>query len=485
MISAAIALFVACVVTAVSTPVVRRMALRRGVVDCPGGRRIHQRVTPRLGGTAVYFGFFAALATLALADTSAIRHFTAQPGLILGLLAGGTLVATVGAVDDVRGVGPWRKLAAQAAAALLAYEFGYRIDVLMLPWVGSVSLGVFALPVTIAWFLGITNAINLIDGLDGLASGIALFACISNFAIAEMNDATTVVILSACLGGALLGFLRYNFNPASIFLGDSGSMFIGFVLAATSLAGATTKSSTAVAILAPMVALGVPIFDTMLAMIRRTISNQSIFIADRGHIHHRLLDMGLTHRRVVLMLYGMSVLLGVAALGIAFGRSWYIGGAVVVFGCVVFVLARLAGPFGRRQVPNPARLANLHLLEERVRVAVLEISVAADRNEISRCLARFNADGPHSVSARLIDDLPEDMNPEARFSAQTLVYSMSSQDRMYVLEVRMGPALEPNDVDVKALLGLVADACSDALARTPSPRVQSLLGIRERATGAG
>ncbi|MET0390548.1 MAG: MraY family glycosyltransferase [Polyangiales bacterium] len=323
------------------TPRVRAWALERGIVDKPGGRRVHAQPVPRLGGLSVIAGFLVPITLIALARTGIMHDFLAQPELLIGLVAGGSLVAIVGAIDDIRGLSPWTKLAAQAAAGGIAYAFGYRIDAVSVPFLGELSMGLASPFVTVLWFLAITNAINLIDGLDGLASGIALFASASNFGLAVLNSSPVVMLLSASLSGALLGFLRYNWNPATIFLGDAGSMFIGFVLAAMSIAGATTKSSTAIAIVAPIVALGVPITDTLLAMVRRTVARQSIFAADRGHIHHRLLDSGLTQRRVVLLLYVSSIVLAAAAIGVSFGRSWQSGAALVLAGAVVIALVRL------------------------------------------------------------------------------------------------------------------------------------------------
>jgi UDP-GlcNAc:undecaprenyl-phosphate GlcNAc-1-phosphate transferase len=340
MTSALASLVLAAIATTVATPLVRAFATRMGVVDSPGGRRVHQHITPRLGGVAVIIGFFTPLALFAMIGTGAMSGLLEKPNLVVGLVLGSAIVCLVGAVDDVRSLGPWAKLGAQGAAAVVAYVFGYRIEAINIPLFGDLQMGVLALPVTVFWFLAITNALNLIDGLDGLAAGIALFATASNFAIAYFNGSDVVVLLSAALAGSLLGFLRYNFSPATIFLGDSGSMFLGFALAATALAGSMTKSSTAIAILAPMIALGVPIMDTLLAMIRRTLAHQSIFTADRGHIHHKLLDLGLTTRRVVLTLYGLSIALALSAAAIAFGRSWHVGAALSLVGALLFGIVR-------------------------------------------------------------------------------------------------------------------------------------------------
>lgn len=364
--------FVALAITFSVTPVVRDWASARGVVDSPGGRRVHKLATPRLGGMAIMLGFFIPLVAMLGWDTSMAKALLGAPQNVLGLFIGALIVGVVGAVDDVRSVGPWPKLVAQAVAAGVAFAFGYRIDAIDLPGLGTIDLGVFALPLTIAWFLGVINALNLIDGLDGLAAGIAFFAATANGIIAHFNGAPIVVLFSAALAGSLLGFLRHNFSPATIFMGDSGSMFLGFVLAATSLVGATIKSSTTVAILAPLVALGVPVFDTMLAMMRRTLARQSMFAADRGHIHHTLLDMGLTHRRAVLLLYGSTVMLCGAAIAIAFGRSWHVGSAIVV---VFFVLALLARTVRRGRLMSLSQPRG----EQETRLSPVNAGASSDR----------------------------------------------------------------------------------------------------------
>jgi UDP-GlcNAc:undecaprenyl-phosphate GlcNAc-1-phosphate transferase len=348
-------LLISLVITLVATPVVRDWAIARGVVDAPGGRRIHTMVTPRLGGVAIMLGFGLPIAAMLAWDSGMAKLVLAAPQDVKGLFLGALIVGGVGAIDDVRSVGAWPKLGAQAAAACVAYAFGYRIDAVSLPMIGVVNFGIASLPITIIWFLGVINALNLIDGLDGLAGGIAFFAATANGVIAHNSGAPIAALLSAALAGSLLGFLRYNFNPATIFMGDSGSMFIGFVLAATSLVGTSIKSATTVAILAPLVAIGVPVFDTALAIIRRTLAKQSMFAPDRGHMHHSLLDLGLSQRRAVLLLHASTATLCGAAIAISFGRSWQVGCALVVVFVVLTLLARTVRK-GRlaASIPPPA-----------------------------------------------------------------------------------------------------------------------------------
>ena len=334
---------------------------------------MHARQIPRLGGIAVVVAFYAPLALFTIAGGRLGATFVADPMLILGLAVGGVAVATLGVVDDVRGVRAVHKLWMQVAAAAVAYAVGFRIDAVTLPLIGKLEMGVFAAPVTVLWIVAITNAVNLIDGLDGLAGGIAFLACVSNFVVGYLHGSPVVVFLSAALGGAVLGFLMYNFNPASIFMGDSGSMFLGYALATTSLLGSSVKSSTTVAILVPVVALGLPIMDTLLSMVRRFLERRPLFSADRGHIHHRLLDLGLTHRRAVLILYGLSILFTVTAIALAVGRNWEVGGALVAMSLVVVGMVRSVGYFDQFWLRKSQRVRMRSKTTESLRGAVPEV----------------------------------------------------------------------------------------------------------------
>ncbi|MEM7610002.1 MAG: MraY family glycosyltransferase, partial [Myxococcota bacterium] len=315
-----------------------------------------------------------------------------QPWLVFGLVMGGGAAAILGALDDLRGVRALHKLGTQTAIAGLAYAAGFRIDAVALPWVGAVELGVLAIPATMLWFVAVMNAVNLIDGLDGLAAGIAFIACISNFVVGWMNDALLVVLLSAALAGAVLGFLIYNFNPASIFMGDTGSLFLGFVLAATSLLGSSIKSSTTVSLLVPILALGVPIMDTLFAMVRRWLERRPIFAPDRGHIHHKLLDLGLTHRRAVLTLYAVSTAFAVGAVAVALGKNWEVGGALIAVVVVIvgFVkAARLFAGVRLRREQNPYRSPFVEAMSREIVRALQDLGAAPERPDALRSLERF------------------------------------------------------------------------------------------------
>jgi UDP-GlcNAc:undecaprenyl-phosphate GlcNAc-1-phosphate transferase len=370
MRSASFAFGLALLLAAALTPIVRALAVRVGAVDSPSDRRVHARRVPRLGGLAVVVAFFVPLGVLFLLDSSLAGVLFADPIRFGGILAGSILVATLGAVDDIRGVRAWHKLWVQIAAAIIAFACGLRIDAVSLPGFGALEMGIFALPITVLWIVAVINAMNLIDGLDGLAGGVAFFVCVTNFVVAYLNGANLVFLCSACLAGSIIGFLLYNWNPATIFMGDSGSMFLGFVLATISMLGASVKSTTTVALLVPLVALGLPIMDTLFAMVRRYVERRPIFAPDNGHIHHRLLALGVTHKRAVLILYGVCLVLMLGAIAIALGRSWQVGGALLVLSLLVFGVMRFARYFEQARIGRTSveRLRAPEL--ERMRLAV-------------------------------------------------------------------------------------------------------------------
>src|SRR5579863_9231283 len=340
-----LAFFLAAISSVVLTPIVRRVALRVGAVSKPGGRHVNERAVPRLGGIAIALAFLVPLATIFPLESVVSAALRAEWRRLTGLLVGAVVLAGVGVLDDTRRVRAVHKLLVQVAAASLAYAAGFHIDAVQLPVVGSISMGVFAGPITVLWIVGIVNAINLIDGLDGLAAGIVFFAGVTNFVVALVSHNTFVCALMATMLGAVLGFLLFNFNPARIFMGDSGSYFLGFLLGTTSVVGGSQTASTAVSILVPVLALGVPIFDTLFAMVRRYLERRPFFSPDRGHVHHRLLDMGITHRRAVLLLYGISMVLTIAAIAVSLGRNWQVGVAILTASIVVVGLVRFLGYF--------------------------------------------------------------------------------------------------------------------------------------------
>ena len=336
---------VATVASALLTPLVRLLALKLGAVSNPGGRNVNERTVPRLGGLAIVVACLVPLGALFAVDSTIAIAMRADRVRVLGLVVGGLAMCGVGALDDTRRVRALHKLLVQVGAAVLAYACGFRIEAIDLPLGGALQMGIFALPVTIIWIVGITNAINLIDGLDGLAGGVVFFAGVTNFVVAYLTGSTFVATIMAATTGAVLGFLFFNFNPARIFMGDSGSYFLGFVLGAISLGGSSQKASTAVSLLVPILALGLPIVDTLFSMLRRILERRSVFSPDRGHIHHRLLEMGFTHRRAVLVLYGVSIVFTVAAVGVSLNRSWSVGVAILAASVVLIGIVRFVGFF--------------------------------------------------------------------------------------------------------------------------------------------
>lgn len=349
--------FVGMVAAIVLTPLVRDLAERRGWLDRPDGlRKLHAKPVPRLGGVAVYFSF--ALAAMLLFVIEPRGAQTSYSSYLHLLLACGGIMA-IGVADDLRGVHPTTKLVAQAIAGVYLYFAGYQISVISVPFRDApLALNGLALPLTVLWFVGVSNAFNLIDGLDGLAAGLGLFATATVFIAAVLNDRWEIALLSAALAGALLGFLRYNFNPASIFLGDSGALFVGLALAGLAVRG-HMKSSTAIAVAAPLLALGVPLLDTAIAIVRRTLRGQRVFEPDLDHIHHRMLRRGLGPRRVVMILYGCAAAFGALSLLTITGRGQVVG-LVVIVTCVTTWLGVAQLGYGSNAVTPPRRHGDPH-----------------------------------------------------------------------------------------------------------------------------
>lgn len=340
-----------------STPIVIRLGHRLGAVDRPNARKVHASPIPRIGGIAVFAGFVVGLGYAELWD-KVPEYGLARPSIYWAMLFAAVALFLLGLVDDVRGVGFVGKFTVQVCAAVAVWVSGFRIEILAFgPHVTPVDLGWLSLPATVVWIVGITNAINLIDGLDGLAVGTALITTVAVAVIAFLTGQTGVVAASVALVGGLLGFLPYNFNPARIFLGDSGSMFLGFVLAVISIRS-NQKGSTAVAALAPVLVLGLPILDTSLAIIRRSwrIGREGhhrgsvaryfvrnvyrIFLPDRGHLHHRLLDLGMSQARAVVALYGFAFVFASLALADVISNSAWV--ALLLVAAIGVTIAGLA-----------------------------------------------------------------------------------------------------------------------------------------------
>lgn len=306
-----LAFFIALLIT----PLVRRKAIAWGAVAVPDdGRHIHTQPTPRLGGVAIYLAFALTLLGVPLLGNMVGDIFRAQLPELLGLLVPATLIFLFGIYDDFRGAAAPLKLVFQISAAVMVYAAGFRIENLSSPFGGTWRLpSLLGFALTVLWVIVITNAFNLIDGIDGLAAGASVFALISILIFSVAQENPEISLLALVLVGAVMGFLRYNFNPATIFLGDSGSLFLGFMAAALSLAG-SQKGSTIVAIAIPLVSFGLPVTEAGLSLARRFLSGQSLFAGDRGHIHHMLLQRGLTQRQAVILLYAVCALFSLFGL---------------------------------------------------------------------------------------------------------------------------------------------------------------------------
>jgi UDP-GlcNAc:undecaprenyl-phosphate GlcNAc-1-phosphate transferase len=314
-------------ITLLLTPLVRNAFLKYNLVDEPdGGRKLHQRAVPRIGGIPIAIAYVAPYVLLLLVSSSGSDLFATMP-LIVPLILSAGVVFLTGLLDDVIGLAPWQKLAGQLLAGVGAYASGVRISSIA----GYAVADWLSLPLTLVWLVMCSNAFNLIDGLDGLAAGMGFFATLTTFLAAVLAGNQTLALVTLPLAGALLGFLRYNFNPASVFLGDSGSLLIGFLLGSYGVIW-SQKSATLLGMTAPLMAVAIPLLDVCLSIARRWLRGQPIFSADRGHIHHRLLDLGITHRRVVLILYAVCGFYAALSL-LQSVMSNQVGGLIIILFC--------------------------------------------------------------------------------------------------------------------------------------------------------
>lgn len=326
----AIAFLLAFITAFVITPYTIRLAKKVGAVDYPNDRRINKKPMPRLGGLAVITGFMISAIYLIITMSIEKKVNFAEEGLnrkLIGCLLGAIILGITCYIDDVKDIKPLVKLAGQVIAAIVVVSSGVLIDNFTIPFKeNNVMLNeVFSFVLTVGWIVGITNAINLIDGLDGLSSGITLISCISLLIIFALNESPLIaIILITALAGAIVGFLPYNFNPAKTFIGDVGSNFMGFAIAVISILG-VAKTYTAIVIIAPIIVLALPIFDTLWAIVRRIVKTKSIkgvFKADKGHLHHRLMAKGYTQKQAVLILYGITATLGMVAIILLDSGIW-------------------------------------------------------------------------------------------------------------------------------------------------------------------
>ena len=293
----------ALLISLILVPFVAKLAIKIGAVDKPNERKVHTKIMPRMGGLAIYLSFFA---VLFLSHEMTMQH--------IGLLTGGTVLVLVGIIDDKTDMPAKIKLLGQIFAACIVVAAGVRVEFMTNFILGGVfPLYIFSVPFTVLWIVAITNAVNLIDGLDGLAAGTSIIAAatmaISGYATGQTEMASMALILI----GASLGFLKYNFHPAKIFMGDTGSMFLGYNLSVLAIMG-FTKSFTVLSLVTPILVLAIPILDTLFSIIRRKMNNKPIFTPDKNHLHHCLLNYGFSHRNTVLIIYAVSAVLALCGL---------------------------------------------------------------------------------------------------------------------------------------------------------------------------
>lgn len=323
-------------VSNVFTPIAKTISMKVGAIDYPKARGMHQKPMPRMGGLAIVIGFmFTVLLLYRFVEFGETRK-------LIGFMIGATMIVVLGMFDDIYDLRARFKFFVQILAALVAIMSGIQIHVVM--WPVTKALTYLSVPITLLWIVGVTNAVNLIDGLDGLAAGVSSIAALCVMVLCIITGEEMAISLTAALAGSCLGFLPRNFNPAQIFMGDTGATFLGYTLAVTSILG-VFKGYAILALVVSMLCLGLPIFDTIFAMVRRFAKHQPIMQADRGHLHHRLIDRGFTQKQAVMILYIISALCGVFAILIAVKDAKVV--VVIVF--MVFVMSLVIYFFNHRK----------------------------------------------------------------------------------------------------------------------------------------
>ncbi|SFA50568.1 UDP-GlcNAc:undecaprenyl-phosphate GlcNAc-1-phosphate transferase [Anoxybacillus pushchinoensis] len=325
-------LFLCFIVAVLITPAVKWLAFRIGATDKPNQRKVHQKIMPRLGGLAIFISFI-------------VGYVVLQPDspYATPIVIGATIIVLTGVLDDMYELSPKWKLFGQIVAAIVVIYGGIRIDFINLPFGGYLDFGLLSIPITMLWIIGITNAINLIDGLDGLAAGVSSIALvtIAGMAATMGNTYAFVFAMSLLLLGSTLGFLLYNFHPAKIFMGDTGALFLGYMISVLSLLG--FKNVTVFSLIIPILILGVPISDTLFAIVRRIVNKQPLSAPDKSHLHHCLLRLGYSHRQTVLIIYGMAAMFGLAAVLLSKATMF---GALVVIAFVLLVVELVVEKIG-------------------------------------------------------------------------------------------------------------------------------------------
>ncbi|MBC8526680.1 MAG: undecaprenyl/decaprenyl-phosphate alpha-N-acetylglucosaminyl 1-phosphate transferase [Candidatus Cloacimonetes bacterium] len=332
MIYFGIALF-SFLTTYLIVPLNCKLSTKLGIIDYPRKRSIHKIATPKSGGISLLIGLFLTQFILLVLKKHPSSH------LFWGLIIGGILIFILGILDDYFDIHAWIKVIIEIIIVLIIISFGFKINLITNPFGDSISVGVFSIPITVIWFLLVMNAINLIDGLDGLAIGIvAIILLILGFASIVCSK-TFVAYFAFSISGSCLAFLKYNFYPAKIFLGDAGSLYLGFNIAALSVAGNTQfKGTTAMTMLIPIIVLSLPLIDTFLAIFRRLKTPNSLFQADKNHLHHKMLELGLSYKTVVLIWYFLTGLFGLISMGFLLVDKKILFSLLLILGIMIFII---------------------------------------------------------------------------------------------------------------------------------------------------
>ncbi|MFJ7950731.1 glycosyltransferase family 4 protein [Lysinibacillus sp. NPDC096418] len=354
-----VSLIAAFVASILLTPLVKRLAFRIGAVDAPNYRKVHARIMPRLGGLAIFLAFIIGVAILYPFLMSIQQPLNTGKYLLASIIIGAVIIVATGVVDDMREISAKAKMLGQLVAALIVvFVGGIQIDFITLPFVGELDFGFLSIPLTILWIVGITNAINLIDGLDGLAAGVSSIALITLACMAFMLSNMFVLAIASILAVATIGFLFYNFHPAKIFMGDTGALFLGFMISVLALLG--FKNITVITLIIPVIMLGVPISDTFFAIVRRVRMKKKWSDPDKSHLHHRLLDIGFTHRQTVLIIYGIAMMFGLAAIIFSMAKVWGAILLITVILVAIEIFVEVIGLAGKNYKPllNFVRIFN-------------------------------------------------------------------------------------------------------------------------------
>ena len=338
-----VSLVVAFIAAILLTPLVKRLAFRLGAVDAPNYRKVHARIMPRLGGLAIYCAFIIGFFFLKF-----MTGFKSE--YAYAILIAATIIVITGIIDDMREISAKAKMLGQLiAACIVVFGGGIQMNFINLPFDGILNFGWLGIPLTIIWIVGVTNAVNLIDGLDGLAAGVSTIALATLAVMAMIMGNGIVIAMASILAAATIGFLVFNFHPAKIFMGDTGALFLGFMISVLALLG--FKNVTFISFIIPIIILGVPISDTFFAIVRRLRQKKKWSDPDKSHLHHRLLDLGFSHRQTVLLIYAIAAVFGIVAIVFSMAKVWGAILLVAVLLVAIELLVEIIGLAGQNYKP--------------------------------------------------------------------------------------------------------------------------------------